>query len=311
MRIIDVTLRDGGHAVNFDWGLEFAKEYYKYLNKIKQVEIIEFGYWKQKSKSTKPFYNLNYDYVSEITGNKNLNNISVMIDYHYCSKNLEDYPTNRQKKISMIRICARKEDLDDAIFFSNELKKYTKLNVSLNIFNVANYSKNELEKSVKKVSKSNVDYVYFADTHGSMNLKRDLIMYKKNFEVLKKNNKQIGFHLHDHSGLAYYYYEQLKNYNITFTDASIRGMGKGFGNLRLENILHKKYLRIILNLIIKYEKKLTMYQNPYTLITAKYALTDNYAKAASDIRMDPREFYAKCKKIKGKDKDTFNKKIFT
>ena len=28
MKIIDVTLRDGGFTCNFDWPLEFAKEYY-------------------------------------------------------------------------------------------------------------------------------------------------------------------------------------------------------------------------------------------------------------------------------------------
>ena len=189
MNIIDVTLRDGGHAVNFDWGLEFAKEYYNRLSKIKQVKIIELGYWKQKSKSKKPFYNLDYDYVSKITNGKNLNNISIMIDYHYCSKNFDDYPTNRQKKISMIRMCARKEDFDDAIKFANELKKYTKLNVSFNIFNVANYNKKELEEAVTKVANSSMNYVYFADTHGSMNLDNDLKKFKKSLKILNDKKK--------------------------------------------------------------------------------------------------------------------------
>ena len=40
---------------------------------------------------------------------KNFKNISIMIDYHYCSKNLLDYPTNKQKKIGMIRMTSRKK----------------------------------------------------------------------------------------------------------------------------------------------------------------------------------------------------------
>ena len=38
-----------------------------------------------------------------------------MIDYHYCSKVLSDYPKNDQKEIAMIRICSRKEDIPKSI----------------------------------------------------------------------------------------------------------------------------------------------------------------------------------------------------
>ena len=121
MKIIDVTLRDGGHAVKFNWSLELAQDLYALMSNIKKVKYVELGYWKQKSKSLNKFYNLDYSYVSKITKNKNLRNISIMIDYHYCSKNLLDYPTNKQNKIAMIRVCSRKNDVKNALEFCNKL----------------------------------------------------------------------------------------------------------------------------------------------------------------------------------------------
>ena len=63
MQIIDVTLRDGGHVRNFNWPIKFAQDHYKALCKIPEIKYVELGYWKQKSKSTNPFYNLDINKV--------------------------------------------------------------------------------------------------------------------------------------------------------------------------------------------------------------------------------------------------------
>ena len=307
MKLIDVTLRDGGHQNNFNWPINFAKDLYKTISKCREISYIELGYWKQKAKSVKKFYNLNYSTVKKITGNKNLKNISVMIDYHYCSKNIKDYPTIKQNKISMIRICSRKEDIEKALKFADKLKIYTKLNISFNVFNTTNYAKKELIGVCKKIIKSKIDCVYFADTHGDIDLNKDFKKFTLPFKILKKNKKKIGFHLHDHSGKGFYNFKLLNKFNINISDASIRGMGKGFGNLRMENVIKKKNLKNIVSLIKKYEKILTMYQNPYTLITSKYAISDNYATEASNKNISISKFDKICSKIKGREKDSYNK----
>ena len=170
VEIIDVTLRDGGHAVNFDWPIEFARDYYKTLSSLHQVGTLELGYWGQTSKTANTFYNLDYEKVCDVTEGSGLNNVSIMIDYHYCSHDLNDYPTHNQKEISMIRMCARKEDIDEAILFGKELKRYTGLNVSFNIFNASNYSLYELTGLSSQIKDWPFDYVYLADTHGDLDL---------------------------------------------------------------------------------------------------------------------------------------------
>lgn len=309
MQIIDVTLRDGGHVRDFNWPIKFAKDHYKAMCKIPQIKFIELGYWKQKSKSSNTFYNLNINKVKRITGRKNLKNVSIMIDYHYCLKKLQEYPTKKnQKEIAMIRICSRKEDIPEALKFAEKLKKYTNLNVSFNIFNSTNYSTKELFKVCNLVSKYKIDYVYFADTHGDMDLEKLFIKFRQPLKILKKAGKKIGMHLHDHSGKGYFNYRQLKSYKIYKCDSSVRGMGKGFGNLRTEHIISPKYYNIVAEHIKKHNDLLTMPQNIYTLITSKFGLTDNYASEAMIRKMSINDFSKLCKKVSGKDKDNYNKK---
>ncbi len=310
MQIIDVTLRDGGHVREFNWPLKYAKDHYAALCKIPEIKFIELGYWKQTSKSKNPFYNLDYEKVKKITNKKKLKNVSVMIDYHYCSKILSDYPTNNQKEISMIRICSRKEDIPIALKFAEKLKSYTRLNVSFNIFNSTNYSSRELIKVCELVSKHNIDYVYFADTHGDMDLEKTYKKFKKPLSILVKRGKKVGMHLHDHSGKGYFNYRQLKKYKINKCDSSIRGMGKGFGNLRTEQIINPKYYNIIANLIKKNNDLLTMPQNIYTLITSQFGISDNYATQAKKLNIKINYFSKICRKVRGKDKDNFNPKYF-
>jgi 4-hydroxy 2-oxovalerate aldolase len=306
MKIIDVTLRDGGHAVKFNWSLKLAQDLYSLMSSVKTVKYVELGYWKQKSKSLNKFYDLDYNYISKITKNKNLNNVSIMIDYHYCSKNLKDYPTSNQKKISMIRVCSRKNDVKQALEFCNKLKKYTNLKISFNLFNTSNYTRKELLKYCKMISQYNVDYVYFADTHGCIDFSKIDKIFKPSLKIFKDKKIKFGMHLHDHSGKGYFNYRLINKFGFTMADSSIRGMGKGFGNLRTEFIIDKKYYPKLLNLITKYEDQLTMYQNPYTLITARYSVSDNYATQAKKLNYNPILFDAKISKLKNLKKDNFD-----
>jgi len=310
MNLIDVTLRDGGHAVKFNWSMSFAQEYYNLICKIEDIKYIELGYWKQTSKSENPFYNLNQEKINEVTGIKGLKNVSVMIDYHYCSHTVEDYPKrSEQDEISMIRLCSRKEDIQEAIEFGKQLKEYTDLKLSLNIFNTSNYTEEELLTVCCMVEKYPFDFVYFADTHGSLDFEKDFDKFEKGFNVLRNVNKSVGMHLHEHSGKAIYNFKYLLNKNIDSSDTSIRGIGKGAGNLRLEFVVNKKHLVDIAEFIRKHDNLLTVKSTTYELITAMYSLTDNYAKEARERDLTIYEFDNFCKTLKGLDRDSYDKNL--
>ena len=306
MDLIDVTLRDGGHAVDFNWPIEIVKEYYNLISSIDDVTYIEMGYWKQTAKSTNVFYNLNMDHMFEILGENPPKKTSIMIDYHYCNKNLDEYPNVNQNIIGMIRVCSRKSDIDKALPFVESLKDKTGLKVSLNVFNASNYSKEEIELIAKKVSNYNLDYVYFADTHGSLDFEIDGKRFQDAVKSLTDMNINVGMHLHDHRGKAYSNFKMLKEIGFTGFDASTRGMGKGVGNLKLENVIRDNHLVKIMKFALKYEKMFTMRESPYGVITAKNSVTDYYGYHAEKKNISLKEFDDICKNISGVDKDVFN-----
>jgi 4-hydroxy 2-oxovalerate aldolase len=308
--IIDVTLRDGGHAVDFDWPIEFAREYYNLMCSLTQVKTIELGYWGQTSKSKNFFYNLDYDKVCEVSQKQNKNNISVMIDYHYCSHDVTKYPSVNQSEISMIRLCSRKEDICNALSFGKALKEFCKINISFNVFNASNYTQEEAIEVAHKVIDFPFDYVYFADTHGSLDLTKDLSRFTPAFDVLKSRGKKVGFHLHDHMGLAVTNYKELLKNKIDSTDTSVRGMGKGSGNLKLEHIIQKSDISKLSDLIFRHKNILSIQPLVHELITSSYGLTDNYAKTANELNLSIDKFDTICSQITGHDKDNFNPEVF-
>ena len=104
-------------------------------------------------------------------------------------------------------------------------------------------------------------------------------------------------------------YREILKRTVDSTDTSVRGMGKGSGNLKLEYVLEKSNLADLARLILNYNDLLTIQPTPYELITSKYALTDNYAKEAFDRHLDIHKFESVCELVTGLDKDSYNGKI--
>ena len=237
IQLVDVTLRDGGFTCDFDWPMNFAQEYYNLMSKL-GVKYVEMGYWKQTKKSKNRFFDLNMDTINEVTGGQGKNNVSVMIDYHYCSKDLNDYPTTEQNEIKMIRMTCRKDMVKEGYDFAVKLKEHTGLDIAFNLFNTTNYTDDELHSALDIVLDSDFDIIGFADTHGHLNLHRDIKRYEKFFKRIKDSGKKTCFHLHNHTGKAYMnYIKCLESPLVDFCDTSILSLGKGAGNLKLENVL--------------------------------------------------------------------------
>ena len=316
MKILDCTLRDGGFRTDFNWNLDFAKRYYQLMTKF-NVPYIELGYWKQTAKSKNPFYNFDYKTLEYITDGVSKPNVSIIVDYHYCSKKIEDYPKKFQTNISMLRMTARKEDMPEALKFIDLLKEKTDLDISFQIINITNYSKKELKETIDQIIKRNIFYLYFADSHGNLNLLEDYKNLSDSINLLREHKIKVGFHLHNHTNRALMNYHICKSNNIDMTDTSFLGMGKGGGNLKFEDIIINEHLIELLNFFKKEKSYLADSSGKesysgrylYDIITGRLSITDNYATLAFKKKMDLSDFYNKCLAIRGEDRDTFNENL--
>ena len=80
-----------------------------------------------------------------------------------------------------------------------------------------------------------------------MDLEKLYSRFKNPLLILTKSGKKVEC-TYDHSGKGYFNYRQLKNIKLT-NAIVVRGMGKGFGNLRTEQIIKPKYFNIVATLI--------------------------------------------------------------
>lgn len=308
MKLIDVTLRDGGFTCDFNWPIEFTQEYFSVIEQL-EVFCVELGYWKQTTKSKNRFFNLNEVEVNSLMRGHSLK-CCVMIDYHYCSQKLDDYPIRNESPVSLIRMTCRKDLIKDGVVFAKNLKKHSGLEVAFNLFNTANYSEDELMFSLDKVLDSDFDIVGFADTHGSIDLYKESSKYLKSLNNINKSNSKSCFHLHNHSGKALSNYRFLKESNVVdYCDTSIKGLGKGAGNLKLEETLDDAPY-ILHEFIIKHYNSLFKRSiHPFYAITGKFGITDNYATNAIKYNLKIKDFYDMCTSISGLSKDNYDMNI--
>jgi pyruvate/oxaloacetate carboxyltransferase len=191
------------------------------------------------------------------------------------------------------------------------LRKYTNLEVSFNIFNITSYPNLELTNVVDKVADSNLDYVYMADTHGYLDLNKDITKYEDHFKKIKKTGKKTGFHLHNHTGRAYMNYIKCKESPyVDLCDTSIMSLGKGAGNLSLENVLSDKKSFLLNKFIFKhYNSIFKKTVSPYYLVTGRYGITDNYATQAKKLKVSMNDFINFCCTVSGLQIDNFDKNL--
>ena len=304
---LDCTLRDGGFTKNFNWSNKFVNEYLRLTNNL-PIEYIELGYWKQKNKSENKFYNINEKHLIEFK-KKSIRKLSIIGDFHYQEKNLKNFPQKKDNLLDLIRMTCRIEDIDECIEFMSDLKNYTNIKTSINFFNFSNYSKKDLLKLQKKITKINSDFIYFADTHGSMDMLNMNYNFKNFFKYLSKSKKNIGFHFHDNIGTAMSNYIFCKKNNFKYFDTTINGIGRGGGNLRTEFLLNNKYKENILKFISDNYNELEVNDLIFYNLTGILGVSNIYATHAFNKKINFEKFMKFCKKLKGKNKDNFNLKL--
>lgn len=306
MELIDVTLRDGGHQVNFDWPVEVARDLILSLSET-PIAFVELGYWRQTGKFSGAFYNFNPELLANLVADKPTNlQFAMMVDHHYCPKALELYP-GVADGLDLLRITSRKEEIAAATNFAQALREKTGCRTSLNIFNVTNYSDDEIRTALELVSAAPPDYVYFADTHGSLNLTDEQERFRSYAVEIRQFGSIPGFHLHNHSGNALSNFRLLPSLGFEAADASLNGLGKGLGNLKLEEILSTTDALEVLDVWRRFPDWFSMPQNPFGIIGARASITDHYAEQALISEMSTHEFFARAKSLTGEDKDNFKR----
>ncbi len=232
-KIMDVTLRDGSYAINFQYS-EYDTE--NICTKLYEagMEYIEIGHG------------------VGLDGSSTQNGIALCSDEEYLAAAKRSVP-DAKYGMFCIPTYAKLDSLDKLKEYGasfvrvgsnvtevESTQKYIAKAKALGLEVMANYMKSyvvspdEFAENVRKSESYGADVVYIVDSAGSMG-RREIESY---FEAVKKvSNIKIGFHGHNNLGLAVANSLYALELGFDMVDASLLGMGRSAGNAATELLL--------------------------------------------------------------------------
>ena len=318
IRLLDCTLRDGGHVVSGKFGEDVIRNTIKKLVES-QVDIIELGFlWGTKcDKDFARYYNI-ADVKKFIPKNCGKTKFSLMADF-IDLEHLEPCDGT----IEFIRLSFKRWRLDWALKTARILmdKGYK---VFINPVNNNVYSDEEYIEVLKKVNDLHPYGFTIVDTFGVMRVK-DLSHRYYLVENNLLSDITIGIHLHENLGLAYTLAQHIIQISEPkreiVIDASLLGMGREPGNLCIEQIIdymNEQYeteysLEPVYDAIDEYIAPIKAiypwgYAIPYAL-SGKYNLHRTYAEyLINKKRLKTKDILRLLSQVDKKEAESFNEK---
>lgn len=234
IRLLDCTLRDGGHINQGEFGEIAIKNIIKHLVEA-HTDIIEVGFlWDKVYGTDIARYYTIADVKRILPTDKGISEFSLMADYIDLS-HLEPCDGT----IKYIRLSFKRHRLEWGLKTARILmnKGYK---CFINPVNCNVYTDEQYLEVLKKVNELKPYAFSIVDTFGVMRL-RDL----SHVYYLVENNLDpdiaIGLHLHENFGLAYslaqHYLSMVNPKRKIVIDGSLLGMGRDPGNLCIEQIM--------------------------------------------------------------------------
>lgn len=233
-KILDCTLRDGGYYTDWSFDESLVKSLVRGLVDS-NVDIIELGY-KSPIKGGK-FRKCNDGYLSSFL-DKDLSNFCFMIDVkdyvidNSLDLNLFNSSVGNSDFFKTCRVAFKQTQIDFVPQLVRSLKSKG-YSVIVNIMGITDISKIDLNNICKRLSNLPLEAVYFADSYGNL----EPSMVESIVDSLRSTGKKIGFHSHDNLGLAFANTLKCIDLGVEFIDATLTGMGRGVGNLKMEQLL--------------------------------------------------------------------------
>jgi len=239
MKILDCTLRDGGYYTNWDFSNELVDCYLDSFNNL-PVDYLEIGYRNLNLEGYHgKFYYCPVPILEKINNSSNKKLVIILDEKNIDLKYLPELLLPIQGLINMIRIAVHPKNISRALPFTEKVKTLG-FETCFNLMYMSNWKHFPgLFKELKHLE-GIVDYLYMVDSFGGVYPKdvKEVIS-----EVRKFTNIKLGFHGHNNLELGLINSLVAIDHGVEIIDATITGMGRGAGNLKMElflTVLHEK-----------------------------------------------------------------------
>lgn len=232
-KILDCTLRDGGYYTAWDFSEQIVESYIEAMNHL-PVDYLEIGY--RNNPSQDYLGKFGYTPVEELKKIRRLSNkkIAVMLN----EKNTKPEDLERLLKptigyVDMIRIAIDPKNFDRAVVLAKAVKVFG-FEVGFNVMYMSTWLSDKCFLDKLNQLDGFVDLFCMVDSFGGItpNEVKELIE-----KIRSKTTCPIGFHGHDNLQLGLSNTLAAIESGVDYVDATILGMGRGAGNLKMELLL--------------------------------------------------------------------------
>ncbi len=232
--IMDVTLRDGSYAINFQFSTNDEKHICTSLEKL-GLKYIERGHGMGVGASSlKNGLALHTDQEYLQCAQTHLKSAKYGMFCIPGTASLEDIDLMAEYGCSFIRVGTNVENIAQSEEYIKRAKKH-------HMLVMANYMKSyaatpeEFSEAVKHSESWGADLIYIVDSAGNM-IPADIEKY---YNAIRNCSSKIktGFHGHNNIGLALSNSLFAAELGIDFIDCSLQGLGRSSGNTSLEHFI--------------------------------------------------------------------------
>jgi 4-hydroxy 2-oxovalerate aldolase len=233
MKILDCTLRDGGYYTNWDFDQGLIDTYIASFNNL-PIDYLEIGYLSKPLKGYFGKYFYCPEYVMKQLREQSNKKLAVMLNEKDVLPNeAKDLLSPAIGSIDMFRLAVAPNNIKRAIELAKRIKELG-FEVGFNVMYMSNW-KNEPDflEELPYVD-GLVDYLYMVDSYGSVfpNDVKEIISM-----VRQRTNVLLGFHGHNNLELGLSNTLTAIENGVEIVDATVTGMGRGAGNLKIELLL--------------------------------------------------------------------------
>lgn len=238
VKVLDCSLRDGGHLNSSKFGHTVIKSFIEELA-CANVDIIEVGFLQNSiydaDTAIYPTISSAEQMLSDIDCKNALISVLTQVD-KFDINNLEECCG----KVKLIRVSFHNNYIDLGMEFCRKIKAKG-YSCAINPINFSHYTNDEVVELIKKVNKVVPDIFSIVDTFGVM-LKNDFDNKLNLINHLLNKNIKVGIHLHDNLNMAFSSAQRLIESNSfsssIIIDSSVCGIGRAPGNLQTELLLY-------------------------------------------------------------------------
>lgn len=232
VRFIDVSFRDGGHRNDFNFS-ENSMTFLLSALDAAGIDAIELGYRNgnlSSSKTLGPAGLCDLSFLNRCRAAVKRARLVVMA--HPCNLADSDLEELASSGVDLLRLCLSRGKSSELLPWISKAQAQG-LKLSVNAIHISQYSEDELKALMDVLVNAAPDIIYFADSNGALFPEKVAAIYE---EYSSGQPILLGFHAHDHLGLAQANTLAAIKHGASYVDASLAGIGKGMGNLKMEFI---------------------------------------------------------------------------